>query len=412
MSTATSPNSERTVLLWGSRWWLPHSKVPIPFEHLAQAPAMLAEAWRESGKAIRLVYQPDDLVSVPVPCPNGNRATVRMALAEEHPVVLHPGHVWGHEPILPGGAGFMTMLHYESRPALYQLVQQLQERGFEVVSAWPLATWLTALPPDLSESGAMTICAVHPDSFCLFRHAPDGQRSVQTGHGTEAVPALARHLQPVGTQPELEYVLFVTTSDELVESLIQRVPLKEGQLLGIFNLWDALAKPAQLPPHHPAQLLPPVPRITPRRAVLATTVLLFLGAMVSAGLHARAYQARVAENADRERQKVALRAEVDHLRSNAAEISALRTELAVEPGAPAARVLDQLAAAMGPGLVLRSVRVTAEHALVQGWIDPAAAAGLLPAWLAKLNAAGPVQWAAAGASAIGGAFQLEGRLAR
>ncbi len=95
-----------TVLLWGDRWWLPHHRLPVPFAEPGRAADMLASAWREPAKTIRLVYQPDDFATVAVDCPNGNRATLAMALAEEHPVVFHPGHVWGHEPILGAHGAF------------------------------------------------------------------------------------------------------------------------------------------------------------------------------------------------------------------------------------------------------------------------------------------------------------------
>ncbi|MCB1104584.1 MAG: hypothetical protein H7A44_08465 [Opitutaceae bacterium] len=251
-----------TVLLWGNRWWLPHHPLPIPFSHPAQAADQLAAAWSDPNRTIRLIYQPDDLDSVPVQCPNGNRSTLTCALAEDHPVMVHPGHVWSYEPILPMGDGFGTLLHYEATPGLYALVHRLREHGFTISSVWPMITWLNGLPPDLSPSGAMTICALHTDRFCLYRQSTGGTRAFRAGHSGDILKAVSSHLADLPTHVETEFVLFVSTDDALVESLITQIPVDDRQILGVLSLTGSLAKAVPLGPKHPAQLLPPVPVIT------------------------------------------------------------------------------------------------------------------------------------------------------
>lgn len=258
MSTFISPKSELTVLLWGNRWWLPHHRLAVPFPDLARAPQILASVWNAPHRSIRLIYQPDHLVTVATACPNSNRATLTFVLAEDFPVLCHPAHVWSHEPILPQGERFGTLLHYETEPTLHALVQQLEARGFSVNTAWPLSTWLTALPPDLSESGAMTVAAFTADRFCVYRHAASGARSVQLGQGVEG---LLQALRPVEQDNAAEFLLYVATEESLVATIEERIRLGGNQIVGVFALADALGKPAPLSAEHPAQLLQPWPKI-------------------------------------------------------------------------------------------------------------------------------------------------------
>ena len=268
MSLFSSLKSEAaTVLLWGDRWWLPRHQLPVPFAEPGQAAALLAAAWLGRTKRLRVIYQPDDFTTVPAACPNAGRTMLALALAEEFPVVTHPGLLWSHEPILAAGESFNTLLHHETRPALFGLVHQLQEHGFTVDSVWPLPTWLNALPPDLSDSGAMTLIAVSAERFCVYRHSPEGIRSVQTGQGADVLDQLAGILQAIFAKHPDEFVLYVTTDDGLIDALNQRLPLIGDRVVGHFSVWEALAKAAPISSRHPAQLLPPGTALLPARAV-------------------------------------------------------------------------------------------------------------------------------------------------
>ncbi len=386
---STSPKSEPTILLWGDRWWLPYHRLPVPFPNLGQAADMLAAAWPDKVRIIRLLYQPDDFITTAVPCPKGNRATLTMALAEEHPVLIHPGHVWSHEPILAREDGYHTLLHYETRPALYSLIQQLEEHGFTVASVWPLATWLNALPPDLSASGAMTVAAVTNDRYCLYRHSADGVRTVHTGRGDAALPAVTAHLREGAAKNPDEFVLLVASDEDLAESLPEQVAFAPHQVVGIFTAREALAKPAIIPEKHPAQLLPPLPRINALRVVLAATMLCLALTVVGTAKLGRDYQDDVAEKHDREARRQSLRSEVSHLKENAAEIAILRAGLADHPTRPpVGRLLDQLASTLPPGIVLGSLQVTTSGFTVTGYLDPAAPVTGWSDWTTRLNNAG------------------------
>ncbi|MDI1335801.1 MAG: hypothetical protein PSU94_06405 [Lacunisphaera sp.] len=325
---STSPKFDTTVLLWGDRWWLPHHKLPIPFADMAQAADQLAAAWPEANRSLRLIYQPEDFATVPVECPNGNRATLTMALAEAHPVLLHPGHVWSHEPILGLGDGFTTLLHYETKPMLFALVHRLRECGFTVTTVWPMASWLNALPPELSDSGAMTICAIHSDRFCLYRHSADGIRAVRCGHGGDVLTAVAVHLGGLTLQPATEFVLFVTTDEQLVEQLAEKVPLDAQHVVGVFPMWQALAKAAPLGTRHPAQLLPPVPFVTAPQLITLIASVCLLAAAILAAAPVRTIITAQTDREAHENEKQVLRSEIEPLQASEGEVHRLQTRVA------------------------------------------------------------------------------------
>lgn len=364
-----------TILLWGDRWWLPRQRMPVPFTGMDQAAAMLAAAWPEKTRRLRVIYQPEDFATVPAACPNTNRATLKLALADEHPVVCHPALVWGYEPILPAGESFGTLLHHETRPALFALVQQLEEKGFGVDSVWPLPTWLNALPPDLTDSGAITIFALHTDRFCIYRHSAAGARTVHTGQGSGALEALVALLRPMVAENPAEFILCVATDDALISTLEERMALKTDHIVGIFTLQEALAKPAPLPVKHPAQLLPPVPRFTAPRVVTALTLLLFLAALAGAAGYARAWARARTDEAARMVARQELQGEIAHLRGNREVITALRAEIAaLSRSSPrVAEFLRKVAATVPPEVVVTSLQVTAEAFTMNGWAKPGAA---------------------------------------
>lgn len=364
-----------TVLLWGDRWWLPRQKMPVPFPVMGQAAAMLAAAWPEKNRRLRVIYQPEDFVTVPAMCPNTSRATLALALAEEHPAVGHPGLVWAYEPILSTGESFSTLLHHETRPALFALVQQLEEEGFAVDSVWPLPTWLTALPPDLTDSGAITIFALHTDRFCLYRHSAAGVRSVQRGQGNGASEALISILRPIVAENPAEFILCVATDDALIATLEERMALKTDHIVGIFTLQEALAKPAPLPVKHPAQLLPPVPRFTAHRVVTAITLLLFLAVLTGAAGYGRAWARARTDEAARVVARQDLQGEVAHLRANRAEIASLRAEIAAlgQRSPRVSEFLRKVATTIPPEVVVTTLQVTADAFTAGGWAKPGAA---------------------------------------
>jgi len=342
----------------------------VPFADLAQAADQLAAAWPGPNRSLRLIYQPDEFATVPVQCPNGNRATLALALGEDHPVVHHPGHVWSFEPIQVSGESFGTLLHYETRPVLFGLVHRLRELGFTVASVWPMGTWLNALPPDLSPSGAMTVCAIHSDRFCLYRQSADGGRSLRTGHDGDILQAVSAHLAGLPAQTEAEYVLYVATDDTLVEQLTERVPLDDRQILGIFSLTQALAKPVTLPSRHPAQLLPPLPIVTAPRLISIVSAICLVLALGLAVTPLRAWISQWQSESINGREKQTLIAAIETLRPKISELRQRQSEqLADGPDPlPWAELLRTLPSALPPQVVLTRLQADRSGFQIQGGI--------------------------------------------
>lgn len=402
-----SPKSDAlTVLLWGDRWWLPRHQLPVPFADPGQAAALLAAAWPGRTKRLRVIYQPDDFMTLPAECPNAGRTVLSMALAEEFPAVTHPGLLWSHEPILPVGEKFNTLLHHETRPALFGLIHQLQEHGFTVDSVWPLPTWLNALPPDLSDSGAMSLVAVSAERFCVYRHSPEGIRSVHTGLGAGALDQLAGLLESIFSKHPDEFVLYVTTDDSLIDTLTQRLPPGGERMIGHFSVWEALAKAAPIARRNPAQLLPPGTALLPARVVAAVSALLLAAGLALTGeyLH-REIVTRQAETI-LSREIPALQAEIARRQEAQTELAALRASV----GRPAPLFGPWLrAVGQVPGAVtLTALHATREEFTVTGGVT---AAGTLTeiAWRDWLRRLAGDTWHLEPAGLPAGVVRLTGK---
>ena len=114
------PSEPHTVLLWGDRWWFAGTGASVEFSDLDHAVEVLVAHFAQAPNPVRLrlVFQPDAFETVAVACPQGDRATLAAALAEEFPSLRMPGCAWSHEPVLPMGGDFATLLHFETQPGL------------------------------------------------------------------------------------------------------------------------------------------------------------------------------------------------------------------------------------------------------------------------------------------------------
>jgi hypothetical protein len=399
-----------TVLLWGNAWWFGDSAEPLRFADLAHAAEMLAAHWAKLEKpaTVRFVYQPDDLVTVPVGCPNGNRATLAEALAEEHPALAAKGTAWSFEPILPAKPRFETLLHHETEPALFALVHALEAHGITVESVWPLATWLNALPQDLSANGAVTVCALSADRTAVYRHGADGVRRFQSWAGEKAVPELGTFLTNLFAQDPAEFVLLVPTADVTLQRLDARVHLSARAGVQALPLRDALARTVALPKKHPAQLLPPVGWFTPNRVALVASIALLAGAGATFGFYARDAVALRAQGATRAEQKQSLRADVAHLHANEIEIGRLRAALQAAKSPSFAGTLKQLAQSAPPQITLTALHLTSAGFVVHGFVA-AGSPKTWGEWLARLNET-PWRLQPAGAPDAAGRFVLTAQL--
>ncbi len=404
------PSDPNTVLLWGDRWWFAGTGVSCEFTSLAHAAEVLAAHYADEPKPVRLrlLYQPDGFESVAVACPHGDRATLAAALAGEFPTLTDPDHAWGHEPVLPVGNGFSTLLHIEAQPGLFSLSARLAHLGLAVDSAWPLATFLHALPEEWSESGAVTVVALQAERAVAYRHPADAGRTVQLWHGDTTVAEVGHWLAGIFAQNAEEPVLLFCTDDEVAAALDAYAPLDRHPGLDRLPLTDALARQVMLPRYHPAQLLPRQPMVTAQRAVIAASLAFLFFAGWTGAVYARESIASRAETEQRQARLVALRAEVGHLRNNATEIASLRAALdGGSVGPPCGSFLTKIATTLPPEIVIASLRTSGRNIVLDGWLNPSAPATVLDNWRARLAPA-DASWTLVAKPGVGGAFNLTG----
>jgi len=388
---STSPTSELTVLLWGHRWWLPGSAEPLEFDNLTHA-AVLLQVHLGGPVRLRLIYQPESLVSVATACPRGPRPALQQALGDEHPAIMDAALAWGHEPILSEGDAFGTFLHYEREPGLFALVERLAARGVVVTSAWPLATFLHALPDDWSDSGAVLVLAADDGQALAYHHPERGVRQVRQWQGAAAKEEALAWLAEEKTRADGPSLLLLAGEEQAAE--------------GVLPLAEALVRAVILPRAHPAQLLPAAALFSPQRLLVVASVALLLAAGVSGAAYARDHAAWNERRGGESREKAVLRSEIEHFRVNAAEIVTLKARIAGPgAGAPVGALLDAVSAELPPQLALDRVRVAQGRFTLAGHVAPGAAADW-ERWRGKLADS---RWTIEpGAPRDGGAFTLQG----
>lgn len=393
-----------TVLLWDHQWWLPEHE-PVAFATLAEAAATLAATWTEASKVLRLVYEPAGFASMPAACPKGSRATLALALREQFPVLAQAGLAWSHEPILAAGDQFQTILHHEAEPALQKLSADLTEAGFRVTAAFPLPTWLNALPEDLSDTGGLCVAAAAPTQVCLYRHGPDGIRTVERWSGPAAPGEFGRYLHGLLSDHPQDMVLLVPTDSTVLEPINAIVPLDGRDNVHVLALDEALRRRTMIPARHPAQLLPPAAAWGLSRLMTAVSIVFFLTAAVLATLSIRERVLARSSATVRNAQLVTLHSVVAHRRANAAEIESLRRQTNQPGGVEASKLLGAMTASVPRDLVLAKLELTPGRLQARGWMAPATKT--LEPWLLVLRRNLP-GWQFSSATPVAGSFEVNG----
>ncbi len=404
------PSEPLTVLLWGDHWWFAGTGASVEFSDLEQAVEVLVARYADEPKPVRLrlVFQPDALKTVAVACPQGDRATLAAALAEEFPSLRIPGCAWSHEPVVPMGGDFATLLHFETQPGLLGLATRLAQRGLAVDSAWPLATFLHTLPGEGSEAGAVTVVALQAQRAVAYRHPADGVRTALLWHGESSVADVGAWLGDVLARHTEEAVLLVCADEETASALGALVGVEGYPGVEQVTLHEALAQPVVLPRYHPAQLLPRTSAVTAQRALMAASVALLIAAGWSGGAYGHDFVARQVAVKDQQARLTALRGEVAQLRENAAEIAALRRSLdggAVGP--PCGALLEKISTTLPAQVTLTSLRITGRSWALDGWVAPGAGLRAGEEWSTRLAPPG-APWTAETKPGAGGFFSLTG----
>ncbi len=404
------PSEPRTVLLWGDRWWVAGTGASVEFSDLEQAVEVLVAHYAEEPKPVRLrlIFQPDALETVAVACPQGDRATLAAALAEEFPALRHTGCAWSHEPVRPMGGDFSTLLHFETRPGLFGLATRLAQRGLAVDSAWPLTTFLHTLPSEWSDSGAVTVVALQAQRAVAYRHPADGVRTAVLWRGESALADAGEWLGDVLAQNAEEPVLLISADEETATALGAFVGAERHPGVEQFPVHEALARPVVFPRYHPAQLLPRTPVVTAQRALFAASVAFLIAAGWSGAAYARGYVVARAATENNQARLAALRSEVAQLRENAVEIAALRRSLdGGAAGPPCGALLEKISRTLPAQVTLTSLRMTGRSVVLDGWLAPGAGRSALDEWRTRLAPAG-APWTAEIKPGAGGSFTLTG----
>jgi hypothetical protein len=386
---------------WRRRWWLAGDVVSEAIDGIEPAAKWLVRHFAQEAKPVRvrLVYQPETLESVLVGCPHGARRELAQALAPEFPALASGDRAWGFEPVLTKAEAASTILHFEREPGLIALATRLAEHGIAVDSAWPLTTFLQAVPAEWSQSGALAVLAIGPDEAVAFRHTRAGEREVQRWSGSALKDASSWLASTIG-EDLADSVVVVTDSAETQTALAEVVGVQIPGL-EVYTIAQVLRRHVVLPRYHPAQLLPREPTALGAILLKAASVTLFLTAGALAGLLGFRWHAARGAEANDATQLATLQTELRQLRANAAELATLEATSAVSP--PVTVFLDRLARTIPPDVVLASVRVDAGGVTCAGWVLPSAT-GALTAWQEALR--GP--WSLNLSATADGAFSVKG----
>ena len=404
------PSEPLTVLLWGDHWWFAGTGASVEFSDLEQAVEVLVARYADAPKPVRLrlVFQPDALETVAVACPQGDRATLASALAEEFPALRIPGCMWSHEPVLAMGGDCTTLLHFETQPGLLGLATRLAQRGLAVDSAWPLATFMQRLPGEESEAGAVTVVALQAQRAVAYRHPADGVRTALLWHGESSVADVGAWLGDVLARHAEEAVLLVCADEETASALGAFVGVEGYPGVEQLTLHGALARPVVLPRYHPAQLLPRTPVVTAQRAMVAASVALLIAAGGLGVAYGHDFVAGRNVVKDQQARLTALRSEVAQLRENAAEIAALHRSLdGGGAGPPCGALLEKISTTLPAQVTLTSLRIKGRSWALDGWVAPSAGPRAGEEWRKRLAPPG-APWTAETKPGAGGSFSLTG----
>jgi hypothetical protein len=404
------PSEPRTVLLWGDRWWFAGGGASPEVSDLAEAAEVLVAHYANEPKPLRLrlVFQPDTLETVTVACPRGDRATLADALSGEFPALADPAHAWSHDPVQSTGEGFSTLLHFETRPGLLALATRLAQHGLAVDSAWPLTTFLHAMPDEWSNSGAVTVVALQSHRAIAYRHPADGGRTALRWQGDAVIADVGRWLGALLALNAEEPVLLICADDAAATALGTFFGVERYTGVELETMSEALARPVVLPRYHSAQLLPRLPVVTANRVMIAASIALILASgWLGFGL-ARDHIAARAAAANHQDRLTLLRAEVGHLRENEAEIAALRRSLeGGAAGPPCGALLEKISTTLPAEVTLASLRVTGRSIALDGWVAPGAGRSPVDEWRARLTPAS-APWTVESKLAGVGTFSLTG----
>lgn len=147
--------------------------------------------------ALRLVYQPQDLSTQAVDCPNGSRKSIQQALAQDHPDLTSDLKVWACQPLVATPMGASTVLSHERTPHLKRFAETLAKQRIRLDGAFPIIAVLERLPAFAMGDGP-AIAVLHTASLCLI-YTRDSQGARNAAIISEPPDTEARAIELYGT---------------------------------------------------------------------------------------------------------------------------------------------------------------------------------------------------------------------
>lgn len=385
----TSRKSERVALLWGDRWWIEGRTEPVVFGELPRAAeALLAAFGDERPERLRIIHQPPGLAADAIACPKGDRATLQAALGEQFPALFSENRAWSFEPIVGGRDHYATVLYHEQQPALYRLVQALEEAGVTVTGAWPLAHLLNLVPEDWPETGALTVVAAAENEVLIFRHTAEGRREVKSAMNEEGRELARETLRT--TLARSDTALYFVALDPAAERLAGELPPLDLPRLRWVGWNRLVAASAALSRRQPAQMLPLSVSFNPGRALSAVSVVLMIVAMGLAGHSGWTEFAQRRQAAANQRLVAELRGEIAQQREAENELVMLRA--GVERRAAAkpffVPLLRSFSARVPAEVVLTTLRANRREVRLSGGVVTPPSEAAWREWLQAIEVGG------------------------
>lgn len=224
------------------------------------------------GARLRLVYDPETLMTEIEDVPKGSRRVVGMALADRHAAVTSETQSWGFQSqwLMPGRGTYATFLHTETGSGLFALRDRLErDLGATIEGAWPLATCAFQARPERGRAVLSVVHDVQSGNLYLGGFQKSGERISLKVKQPEPlrlwtdVREVARSAGVnLGDEGEVgaRLTLYSTGTKEL---LGQACPYWEALTrendLSVLNLDELAALVRKLPCGHPSNLLKALP---------------------------------------------------------------------------------------------------------------------------------------------------------
>jgi len=282
--------------------------------------------------AVRLIYQPADLVSEPVDVPLASRSKIKKTLAHDYPALFHNLAPWSCQTLLPGDTlGAQTLLNFEKSPRLSGLLGKITAAGFALDGVFPLLTLLERLPA--ASAPARSVVIAHTESVCLIY--------TREASGIRTTASFYSDAESLG----LDYFCNSSMAAGLSTPIVEIVYLAPhpwsfdtytAPTIPTAHKLDAfLAQAWQIPPADFSNFAPASPLPSPSKVAVGLGACLLACALFIAARHELIFRQRAADLSQKHKRHAELSAELAQRQERAAVIKKADTFLADVGSSPA-----------------------------------------------------------------------------